>query len=72
MDKSVTLGERLASVETTVDAIQADVQDIKRDVRNLLSRDSAREGVAIFVRGLVPFFAVGVSLAALILSMNGG
>jgi len=72
MDKSVTLGERLASVETTVDVIKDDVAEIKADVRALRASDSARAGVSLFVRGLVPFLAVGVSLAALILSMNGG
>lgn len=64
--------ERLAVVETKVDTLAKRVDGIDKKVDILIQRSATWQGAASFVRGLVPFIAVGVSLAALVVSMRGG
>ena len=64
--------ERLAVLETSMTGVQADVAEVKSDVKTLRARSERWQGGTALMRALVPFIAVGVSLAALVVSMKGG
>ena len=62
---TVAENERLAVVETKLDAVIVDLTGIKDDVKTLLSTRSQWTGAgAMFVRAL-PFVALGVSVATI-------
>lgn len=65
-----TDGERLAVLETKVDGLGARFDALEPKVDLLVERSAAWRGAAGFLQALVPFFAVGVSLAALVLSLR--
>lgn len=62
--------ERLAVVETKVDALALRFATIEPKVDLLVERSAAWSGATSFLRALVPFIAVGVSLAAFAVSMT--
>jgi hypothetical protein len=63
--------ERLAVVETKVDALTTKVASLEGKVDILVERSASWGGASAFARGLVPFLAVGVSIAALVMSIAG-
>lgn len=67
-----TDGERLAVLETKVDGLGSRFDKLEPKVDLLVERSAGWRGATSFMRSLVPFIAVGVSLAALVLSMQGG
>ena len=56
--------DRLTVLETKVDALTADVTEVKGDVKELLAFMHSRMSVTGFVRGTIPFWALGLSALA--------
>lgn len=59
--------ERLAVVETILSTVQTDVADIKKDVRMLVQSNAGSTAIRSLARSAVPFVALGVSIAALMI-----
>lgn len=64
-------GERLVTVEVKVDGLISRFDKIEPKVDLLVERSASWQGATSAIRGLIPFVAVGVSIAALVLSLGG-
>lgn len=57
---------QLGSLDARMGAVESDVREIKADVKALLAAHAAAAAVTGFLRYVVPFGALGVSILALL------